>query len=63
MIVHSKYQRVYDYSEAYSDEAWGLASGHAWDRLEAIASEYHRGEYGWARAKELVDDTKKSVHA
>lgn len=59
----SRYMRVYDYSEAYVLIAWGQASGHAWDRLECIAQEYERGEYGWDRAAELVDDTVREVYA
>lgn len=61
MSARTKYQRCVDYVEPYSSEAWGYASGHAWDRLNAIASEYERGEYEWPRAKELLDDTQREV--
>ena len=59
--MRTKYQVCYEYVGAYTRLEWGLASGHAWDRLHAIASEYERGEYGWVRAQELLDDTMHEI--
>lgn len=59
----TKYQRVYEYAQAYELVVWGEASGHAWDRLECIAQEYERGEYRWERAAELVDDTVREIYS
>jgi len=58
----SRYQRVYDYAQAFELEVWGRASAGAWDRLEFIAQEYERGEYAWERAAALVDDTVKELY-
>lgn len=59
----TRYQQVLDYSGAYESEAYGAASGHAWDRLAAIAGEYQRGERSWEDAKRLVDETTAEVEA
>lgn len=59
----TRYERVYAYAQAYELQVWSQASGHAWDRLEAIAQEYERGEYAWERAAELVDDTVREIYA
>lgn len=59
----TRYQRAYDYADAYTDEAWGNASGHAWDRLAAIAGEYERGERDWDSARALIDDTRAEIAA
>ena len=48
---------AYVYAGAYTDEAWGFASGHAWDQLAAISGEVIRGEMTEDRAKELIDET------
>lgn len=53
----TRYGKCYDYAKAYTYIGWGMVNGHHWDRLHAIASEYDRGEYGWTRAKALLDET------
>lgn len=63
MPTDTPYQRVYDYAQAFELEVWSIASSHAWDRLECIAQEHQRGEYGWDRAAELVDDTVREIYA
>ena len=55
------YQRVYDYAEAFELEQWAAASEHAWARLDSIAAEHQRGEYGWERARELIDETRAEI--
>jgi hypothetical protein len=57
----SKMDAVYSYAEAYESIEWETASAHAWDRLDMIAAEYQRDEYGWDRAKQLVDETREDV--
>ena len=57
----SKYQEVYDYAKPYTSELYGMASGHAWDRLESIACEYERGERTWEEAKALCDDNVRDM--
>lgn len=57
----SKYQRVWDYSGAYTSDDYALDDGHAWDRLACIAGEYDRGEIDWATAKRLCDDNGADV--
>lgn len=55
------YAEAYAYARAFESEAWGRASQSSWARLESIASEYQRGEYGWDRARALLDETVKEV--
>jgi hypothetical protein len=57
-IPQTPYERAYDYARAYEDERWGTASGHAWDRLEAIAAEHQRGERDWSETRRLLDEVK-----
>lgn len=57
----SKYQRVWDYSGAYTSDDFALDDGHGWDRLAAIAGEHERGEIDWPTAKRLCDETREEV--
>lgn len=59
----SKYQKVWEYSGAYTSDAYAADSGHAWDRLAAIAGEYERGDRDWKSARALVDDTTREVES
>lgn len=53
----SKYQRVWDFSGAFSSDAYASDEGHSWDRLACIAGEYERGELSWSDARRLIADT------
>lgn len=53
--------QAHEYAEAYTDEAWAGASGHAWDQLAAIDGEVRRGEMTVDRAKELIDETRLHI--
>lgn len=55
-VTETPYERVYSYARAFEDEAWGRASGSAWDQLEAIAGEHQRGERNWTETKKLIDE-------
>lgn len=57
----SKYQRVLDYSGAYTSDDYSLDDGHGWDRLAAIAGEYERGEIDWPTAKRFCEENGSDV--
>jgi hypothetical protein len=58
----TRYQRVYDYADPYTSDAYALdAKGHGWDRLAAIAGEYHRGEITWEQARAWCDDNARDL--
>lgn len=57
------YEWAYAYVSAYEDERWGRASAGHWGRLEAIAQELQRGEYGKDRAKILLSETLTDMRA
>jgi len=57
----SKYQDVFDYANPYESDAYAMDAGHGWDRLAAIAGEYHRGEISWEQAKTWCDDNRRDM--
>lgn len=57
----SKYQRVWDYSGAFTSDDYALDDGHGWDRLAAIAGEHERGEIDWSTAARLCDENAADV--
>lgn len=57
----SKYQRVWDYSGAYTSDDYALDDGHGWDRVAAIAGEFERGELDWPTARRLCDENRADV--
>ena len=55
-------RRVFDYANPYESDAYALDThGHGWDRLAAIAGEYHRGEITWAQARTWCDDNARDL--
>ena len=63
VTISTRFEAATDYVQAYDVTAWADASGHAWDRLAAIAGEFQRREYGWDRARVLLDSTRADVLA
>lgn len=57
----SRYEACFRYARAYEDTAWETVGASAWGRLECIASEYHRGEYGWDHARKVLDETMRDA--
>lgn len=64
MSETTKYQRVFDYANPYESDAYALdPHGHGWDRLAAIAGEYHRGEITWEQAMAWCDENEADLMA
>ena len=60
----TEYQRVFDHADPYRSDAYANdPHGHGWDRLAAIAGEYHRGEITWAQGEDVVDDNARDLIA
>lgn len=59
----SRYAWAYAYVRAYEDEQWGYAAAGHWDRLDTIAREFERREYGVHRAAVLLNETLTDMRA
>lgn len=63
-MTTTRYARVFEYADPYRSDAYALdPQGHGWDRLAAIAGEYHRGEITWRQARVWCDDNARDLMA